>query len=92
VLEGFFNDDRRLPSSILPFRGRHGGLRRHGSLDIFLSNLVVRGSDPSLRLAEDPLRTNCGFSPHLFPCLRFAVHLATPNAKLGAEWIASPYP
>jgi hypothetical protein len=24
-------------------------------------------------------------------CLRFAVHLAMPNAKLGAEWIASPF-
>jgi len=29
--------------------------------------------------------------PHLYPCLRFAVHLAVPNAKLGAEWIASPF-
>ena len=28
--------------------------------------------------------------PHLFPCLRFAVHLAVPNARLGAEWIANP--
>jgi hypothetical protein len=25
------------------------------------------------------------YPPHLFPCLRFAVHLAMPNAKLGAE-------
>jgi hypothetical protein len=29
--------------------------------------------------------------PHLFPCLRFAVHLTVPNAKLGAERIATPY-
>ncbi len=25
------------------------------------------------------------------PCLRFAVRLATPSAKLGAEWIATPF-
>src|ERR1035441_3210634 len=29
--------------------------------------------------------------PRLFPCLRFAVHLTVPNAKLGAEWIATPF-
>jgi hypothetical protein len=31
------------------------------------------------------------YPPHLFPCLRFAVHLAMHSAKLGAEWIASPF-
>jgi hypothetical protein len=31
------------------------------------------------------------YPPHLFPCLRFTVHLAMPSAKLGAEWIASPF-
>jgi hypothetical protein len=31
------------------------------------------------------------YPPHLFSCLRFAVHLAMPSAKLGAEWIASPF-
>jgi len=31
------------------------------------------------------------YPPHLFPCLRFLVHLAMPYAKLGAEWIASPF-
>src|SRR5206468_10410132 len=35
-------------------------------------------------------RPDCIFSqlnppPRLFPCLRFAVHLAMPNAKLGAK-------
>src|ERR1019366_662997 len=35
-------------------------------------------------------RPGCKFSqlnspPRLFPCLRFAVHLAMPNAKLGAK-------
>jgi hypothetical protein len=31
------------------------------------------------------------YPPHLFPSLRFVMHLAMPNAKLGAEWIASPF-
>ena len=31
------------------------------------------------------------YPPHLFPCLRFAVHLTMLNAKLGAEWIATPF-
>jgi hypothetical protein len=31
------------------------------------------------------------YPAHLFPCLRFAVHLAVSNAKLGAEWIATPF-
>src|SRR5882724_9881056 len=36
---------------------------------------------------QRPRRPACIFSkldspPHLFPCLRFAVHLAVPNAKL----------
>jgi hypothetical protein len=30
------------------------------------------------------------YPAHLFPCLRFTVRLATPSAKLGAEWIATP--
>src|SRR5215469_8993627 len=31
------------------------------------------------------------YPPHLFPCLRFAEHLAMPGAKLGAERIANPF-
>src|SRR5713226_5212328 len=38
-------------------------------------------------------RPGCIFSqlnvpPRLSPCLRFALHLAMPNAKLGAKWIS----
>ena len=32
---------------------------------------------------------NC--PPRLYPCLRFAVYLAIPSARLGAEQIASPF-
>ncbi len=28
---------------------------------------------------------------HLYPCLRFAVHLTVSNAKLEAEWFATPF-
>jgi hypothetical protein len=31
------------------------------------------------------------YPAHLFPCLRFAARLAAPSAKLGAEWIATPF-
>ena len=31
------------------------------------------------------------YPPRLFPGLRFAAHLAMPNAKLGVEWIATPF-
>ena len=31
------------------------------------------------------------YPARLYPCLRFAVHLATPGAKLGAEWFATPF-
>jgi hypothetical protein len=31
------------------------------------------------------------YPAHLYPCLRFADHLAVPNAKLGAERFAIPF-
>ena len=31
------------------------------------------------------------YPPRLYPCLRFVVHLAMHNAKLGAKRIASPF-
>jgi len=31
------------------------------------------------------------YPARLYPCLRFAVHLAVHNAKLGAEWFATPF-
>ena len=41
-------------------------------------------------------RPDCIFSelntqPHLYPCLRFAEHLAVCSAKLGAERFATPF-
>jgi len=31
------------------------------------------------------------YPAHLCPCLRFAEHLTAPGAKLGVEWIATPF-
>jgi hypothetical protein len=47
----------------------------------------------TLQLRRHP---DCIFSElhspaHLSPCLPFAVHLTVPTAKLGAEWIATPF-
>src|SRR5215467_8909477 len=70
-----------------------------------LWGLRLRRTEPELALAlrscclpplQERRRPDCIFSelnypPHLFPCLRFTVHLAMPSAKLGAEWIANPF-
>ena len=55
------------------------------SLPLLLPAAITRASASGLHLF------GAQYPPHLFPCLRFVVHLAMPNAKLGAEWIASPF-
>jgi len=55
------------------------------SLPLMLPSAITRASASGLHLF------GAQYPPHLFPCLRFVVHLAMPNAKLGAEWIASPF-
>ena len=55
------------------------------SLPLMLPAAITRASASGLHLF------GAQYPPHLFPCLRFVVHLAIPNAKLGAEWIASPF-
>src|SRR5450755_4473780 len=55
------------------------------SLPLMLPAAITRASASGLHLF------GAQYPPHLFPCLRFVVHLAMPNAKLGAEWIASPF-
>src|SRR5215470_16776958 len=55
------------------------------SLPLMLPSTITRASASGLHLF------GAQYPAHLFPCLRFAVHLAMPNAKLGAEWIATPF-
>ncbi len=55
------------------------------SLPLMLPAAITRASASGLHLF------GAQYPPHLFPCLRFVVHLAIPNAKLGAEWIANPF-
>jgi len=54
-------------------------------LPFMLPSAITRASASGLHLF------GAQYPPHLFPCLRFTVHLAMPSAKLGAEWIASPF-
>ena len=54
-------------------------------LPLMLPSAITRASASRLHLF------GVQYPPHLFPCLRFVVHLAMPYAKLGAEWIASPF-
>src|SRR5450432_1724014 len=55
------------------------------SLPLMLPAAITRASASRLHLF------GAQYPPRLFPCLRFVVHLTMPNAKLGAEWIASPF-
>jgi hypothetical protein len=78
--------------SCMKFLGLQWGLRLRQteqglalSLPFMLPAAITRASASGLHLFE------AQYPPRLFPCLRFVVHLAMPNAKLGAEWIASPF-
>jgi len=78
--------------SCMKFLGVLWGLRlRRTEQELALASLSMLHS--AITRASAPGFTVFGaqYPPHLFPCLRFAVHLAMPNAKLGAEWIASPF-
>src|SRR5215472_350465 len=44
-----------------------------------------------ISLLSFPGCTGAQYPARLYPCLRFAVHLAMHNAKLGAEWFATPF-
>jgi hypothetical protein len=65
----------------------YAGLKQELALAplIMLPAAITRASASGLHLF------GAQYPPHLFPCLRFAVHLTMPSAKLGAEWIASPF-
>ena len=76
--------------SCMKFLGVQWGLRLRQterglalSPSLMLPSAITRASASGLHLF------GAQYPPHLFPCLRFVVHLAMPNAKLGAEWIAS---
>jgi hypothetical protein len=78
--------------SCMKFLGVLWGLRlRQTEQELALASLsmvlsaITRASASRLHLF------GAQYPPHLFPCLRFAVHLAMPSAKLGAEWFASPF-
>ena len=78
--------------SCMKFLGVLWGLRlRQTEQGLALAPLSMLPSAISRASASRLPVFGAQYPPHLFPCLRFAVHLAMPSAKLGAEWIASPF-
>ena len=66
-------------------RLRRAGQRLAVTLLVMLPSAVVTASAPCLQIFE------ARYPAHLFPCLRFTEHFAVARAKLGAEWIATPF-
>ena len=52
--------------------------------------MPAKGDDGKVRRRPGCISSKLYRPPHLFPCLRFALHLAVRDAKLGAERIATP--
>ena len=78
--------------SCMKFLGVLWGLRlRQTEQELALASLSMLPSAITRASASRLHLFGAQYPPHLFPCLRFAVHLAVPSAKLGAEWIATPY-
>ena len=78
--------------SCMEFLGVLWGLRlRQTEQRLALTSLSMLPSAITRASASGLHLFGAQYPSHLFPCLRFAVHLAMPGAKLGAEWIASPF-
>src|ERR1700750_450922 len=78
--------------SCMKFLGVLWGLRlRQTEQELALASLSMLPSAITRASASRLHLFGAQYPPHLFPCLRFAVHLAMPSAKLGAEWFASPF-
>ena len=72
--------------SCMKFLGVLWGLRlRQTEQGLALAPLSMLPSAISRASASRLPVFGAQYPPHLFPCLRFAVHLAMPSAKLGAE-------
>ena len=81
-----------LPVLVQEVSRRVWGLRlRRTAQGLALAPLTML---PSAGLIASASRLHVFEAPypaHLFPCLCFTVRLTTPSAKLGAEWIATPF-
>src|SRR5215470_6819312 len=78
--------------SCMKFIGVLWGLRlRRTEQQLALASLSMLPSAITRAWASRLHLFGAQYPPHLFPCLRFALHLTMPNAKLGAEWIAGPF-
>ena len=95
----------RRPAVLVPNRRRRGLPVFVPEVSRRVWGLRLRRTDQGLALAPPGMlpsakfraSTSClqlfgaQYPPHLYPCLRFAVHLAMPSAKLGAERVAIPF-
>jgi len=83
---------RGLPVLVQKVSRRVWGLRlRRTAQGLALAPLSMLPSAGPTASASRLLVFEAQYPAHLFPCLRFAARLTTPSAKLGAEWIATPF-
>ena len=72
--------------SCMKFLGVLWGLRlRRTEQELALAPLSMLPSAITRASASGLHLFGAQYPPHLFPCLRFALYLAVPDAKLGAE-------
>ena len=95
----------RQPAVLVPNRRRRGLPVLVYEVSRRVWGLRLRRTDQGLALAPPVMLPSAKFRAsasclqlfgaqypaHLYPCLRFAVHLTMPSAKLGAERVATPF-
>ena len=83
---------RGLPVLVRGVSRRAWGLRLRGTdLELALTSTAILPSALTTTSASRLEFSGARYPAHLFPCLRFSGRLATPTAKLGAEWLATPF-
>src|SRR5579863_8020375 len=83
---------RGLPVLVHGISGRAWGLRLRGTNpELALTFLAILPSALTTASASRLQFFEARYPARPYPCLRFAMHLAMPGAKLGAEWLATPF-
>jgi hypothetical protein len=87
-----FRHLRGLPVLVHGVSRRAWGLRlRRTGPKLAISLLTMLPSALTTASASQLQFFEARYPARLCPCLRFAMHLAMPGAKLGAEWFATPF-
>src|ERR1700730_8190971 len=83
---------RGLPVLVHEASRRVWGLRlRRTEQGLAMPSLLMLPSAESKASVSRLYLFEAQYPARLYPCLRFAVHLTMYNAKLGAEWFATPF-